>query len=251
MNCFQLIFSPTGGTERVANALTQNWPAVQTIDLSAQSFTAPAAPFRADDLVLIALPVFEGMAPQPALDRLALLQGHGAHCALAAVYGNRAVDNALAQMEDYARNAGFHPIAAVSAVAAHSLLPEFAIGRPDAADCQQLADFGKQILAKFRSGTSSCPPIPGEHNYKEKRAGLIPTVAANCTSCGLCAQECPVGAISYDDFTITDPAKCITCMRCVSHCPAHARSVDNAVVTQVTAFLKDLCSDRKENTLLL
>ena len=129
MNCFQLIFSPTGGTERVAKAITQTWPNVQTIDLSAQNFTAPAIPFSAGDLVLIAMPAFEAMAPQPALDRLALLQGNGARCALAAVYGNRAVDNTLAQMEDYARNAGFQPIATVSAVAAHSLLPEFAAGR--------------------------------------------------------------------------------------------------------------------------
>lgn len=131
MTCFQLIFSPTGGTERVAKAITQTWPEVQTIDLSAQNFTAPAVPFGKDDLVLIAMPAFEAMAPQPALDRLALLQGNGARCALAAVYGNRAVDSTLAQMEDYARNAGFQPIATVSAVAAHSLLPEFAVGRPD------------------------------------------------------------------------------------------------------------------------
>ena len=97
MTCFQLIFSPTGGTERVAKALTETWPKVQTIDLSAQNFTAPAIPFSADDLVLIAMPAFEAMAPQPALDRLALLQGNGARCALAAVYGNRAVDNTLAR----------------------------------------------------------------------------------------------------------------------------------------------------------
>ena len=155
MNCFQLIFSPTGGTERVAKALTQTWPEVQTIDLSAQNITAPAIPFSAADLVLIAMPAFEAMAPQPALDRLALLQGNGARCALAAVYGNRAVDNTLAQMEDYARNAGFQPIATVSAVAAHSLLPEFAAGRPDDADCQQLAVFGKQILEKFTSGSDT------------------------------------------------------------------------------------------------
>ena len=71
MTCFQLIFSPTGGTERVAKALTETWPEVQTIDLSAQNFTAPAIPFSADDLVLIAMPAFEAMAPQPALDRLA------------------------------------------------------------------------------------------------------------------------------------------------------------------------------------
>ena len=104
MTCFQLIFSPTGGTERVAKALTETWPNVQTIDLSAQNFTAPAVPFGKDDLVLIAMPAFEAMAPQPALDRLALLQGNGARCALAAVYGNRAVDNTLAQMEKSRNN---------------------------------------------------------------------------------------------------------------------------------------------------
>lgn len=169
MNCFQLIFSPTGGTERVAKAITQTWPEVQTIDLSAQNFTAPAIPFSAADLVLIAMPAFEAMAPQPALDRLALLQGNGARCALAAVYGNRAVDNTLAQMEDYARNAGFQPIATVSAVAAHSLLPEFAAGRPDDADCQQLA------VSASRSSKNSLPaPIPARQfpeSTTAKRSG--------------------------------------------------------------------------------
>ncbi len=251
MKCYQIVFSPTGGTERVAKALTKTWLNVQTIDLSAQNFTAPAVPFDSDTLALIAMPAFEGVAPQPALDRLALLQGNGARCALIAVYGNRAIDNTLAQMEDYSRNAGFHPIAAVSAVAAHSLLPEFAAGRPDDADCQQLTAFGRQILEKFSSGTDTCPAIPGEHDYKEKRAGLVPTVNADCTSCGLCARECPVGAISCNDFTVTDPAKCITCMRCVSRCPVHARSVDAAVVARVTDFLRARCSDHKENELLL
>ena len=37
MKCYQILFSPTGGTERVATAITQNWPEVQTIDLSSTS----------------------------------------------------------------------------------------------------------------------------------------------------------------------------------------------------------------------
>ena len=37
MKCYQILFSPTGGTEKVATAITQNWPEVQTIDLSSTS----------------------------------------------------------------------------------------------------------------------------------------------------------------------------------------------------------------------
>lgn len=37
MNCYQMIFSPTGGAEKVAASVTRNWPNVQTIDLSDKS----------------------------------------------------------------------------------------------------------------------------------------------------------------------------------------------------------------------
>lgn len=35
MKYYQIVFSPTGGTERVAKTITQNWSQVDTIDLSA------------------------------------------------------------------------------------------------------------------------------------------------------------------------------------------------------------------------
>ena len=33
MKYYQIVFSPTGGTERVARAITQNWSQIDTIDL--------------------------------------------------------------------------------------------------------------------------------------------------------------------------------------------------------------------------
>lgn len=44
-----------------------------------------------------------------------------------------------------------------------------------------------------------------------------------CVSCGACASECPVGAISQGDtqFDI-DPAVCIDCGSCASVCPVGA-----------------------------
>lgn len=34
MKYYRIIFSPTGGTEKVANAITKNWKQIETIDLT-------------------------------------------------------------------------------------------------------------------------------------------------------------------------------------------------------------------------
>ena len=71
MKCYQILFSPTGGTEKVAAAITQNWPEVQTIDLSSTSTDFASFFIESDSLVLVAMPSFGGVAPQLALDRFA------------------------------------------------------------------------------------------------------------------------------------------------------------------------------------
>ena len=37
MHAYEILFSPTGGTAKVAAALTTDWPSVKTIDLSIPS----------------------------------------------------------------------------------------------------------------------------------------------------------------------------------------------------------------------
>ncbi len=252
MKYVQIIFSPTGGTEKVSRALAANWPSAELVDLSDAEGDYAKTIFWPEDVALIAMPSFGGLAPQIALERLSRVKGNGARCILAAVYGNRAYEDTLIQMEDTAEKCGFQIIAAVSAVAEYSIMRRYAAGRPDRADCGQLADFGRKIDEKLRRGDLSKPAIPGNRPYKKAGgAGLVPKADPSCTECGLCAKRCPVRAIDPKAPKRTNPKKCISCMRCVSVCPQKARKVNGAMVSVAALAIKKACSGHKENELFL
>ena len=63
MKYYRIIFSPTGGTEKVANAITKNWKQIETIDLTLLDTDYAKISFEKDSLVLIAMPSFGGVAP--------------------------------------------------------------------------------------------------------------------------------------------------------------------------------------------
>ena len=251
MKTYQLVFSPTGGTEKAAAAITKNWPQVRAIDLSLPDTDGSAVSIESDALVLVAMPCFGGVAPQLALDRFARIKGNGATCVLAAVYGNRAYENTLVQMQDTAQAAGFQVIAAVSAVAEHSIIHQYAAGRPNAEDREELARFGTKILEKAESGSTETLVIPDKRPYKTSGGGMVPTANARCTGCGLCAQKCPAQAISPERCKTTEKSKCIGCMRCVSICPVHARNVNRLMVSIASLAIKKACSAPKANELFL
>ena len=101
MRYVQLIFSPTGGTGKVADAVTKHWDsAVETIDLCNAEADFSQYSFKAEDVVLIALPSYGGRVPAVAVKRLRMVKGNQAKCVLVCVYGNRAYEDTLAEMED-------------------------------------------------------------------------------------------------------------------------------------------------------
>ncbi len=191
--------------------------------------------------------------PAAAAERLSQAKGNLAKCVLLCVYGNRAYEDTLAEMADIAESCGFTIAAAVSAVAEHSIMHQFAAGRPDGKDEEELKGYAKKILEKIESGTGEDgPQIPGNRPYKKAGgAGLVPKATKDCMNCGLCAQQCPVQAIDRENTKKVDSGKCISCMRCVAKCPASARKANSAMIAAASLALKNACSVRKDCELFI
>lgn len=250
MNIYNITFSPTGGTQRVGDRLCQSLGGnVVATDLCVSEGLLVVPSIGADDLVVMSMPVYAGRVPAVAVHRLREIESHGARCVIVAVYGNRAYDDALVEMLDVATELGYRVIAAIGAVAEHSIVRKYGAGRPDADDARDLAQFAEAIARKLASGSDSVPEVPGNRPYKTPKACPQPSAHGSCKECGLCAKQCPVGAISVDNPKRVDKDKCISCMRCVKVCPTHSRGIGTIVRALVTQALKKGCATRKPNEL--
>ena len=253
MNTYEISFSPTGGTKKVAGTLTAELGVkAENIDLTDRKTDFNGINLTESDTAVIAVPSYGGRVPAPAAERLAQIKGNGARAIIVCVYGNRAFEDTLIELNDYAIKAGFRVVAAVAAIAEHSIAHRYAANRPDRDDTARLKEFGTRIREKLGSNNCPAPTIPGKRPYKKAaKAGIVPHATGKCVSCGLCASNCPTGAISTDNPAKVDKKACISCMRCVAACPHGARKVNGLLISIVNLMLKKPCSTRKECELYL
>ena len=252
MNVHQIIFSPTGGTRRVSEILCHGMGVESVVtDLCVKTDDIQLPKINEDDLAVIAMPVFAGRVPALAVERLRMAKANGAKCVVVAVFGNRAYDDALLEMEDVASEMGFRVIAAVAAVAEHSIIRKYGKGRPDADDEQKLKQFGADIIHKAERDDCTIPQVPGNHPYKKGGKVPQPQGRRGCNRCGVCAKKCPVDAIPLSNPKTVDTTKCISCMKCVSVCPTGARRIGTIMTFLATQALKKVCATRKENELYI
>ena len=252
MKIQQITFSPTGGTRRVSELLCQGFnqkPLTTETCRPEAAYTPPV--IEAEDLVILSMPVYAGRVPALAVERLRKVEANGARCVIVAVYGNRAYEDALVEMQDVATDMGFQVIAAIAANAEHSICRMYGTGRPDEADAKEMASFAEAILRKMQGGTPFVPlTLPGNRPYKQGCTGPFPVADDQCTDCGTCVSLCPTGAISSDDPRTNNHDLCIGCMRCVSVCPVGARGIGEHL-DRLAAHLEPLCRERKKNELFL
>lgn len=252
MRFVEIYFSPTGGTKKVSNILSSVWNCEKVvIDFMKPNSSWSDIELKKDDVCMISLPSYGGRIPSITAEYLRELNGNGAKAILVAVYGNRHIDDTLAEMEDIVKASGFICVAGVEAVAEHSIVRQYAAGRPNDYDKNQLQEFAKQIKSKIDAGNFDMPLLPGNRPYRVFNGACKPIATENCIQCGLCAAECPVSAIPENDCQKTDALRCISCMHCIAVCPQKARKIDEKIIAGLSEKLKPICSIEKENVLYI
>ena len=105
---YTIYFSPTGGTKKVADIVSRalsnerengGWE-MKEIDLSPAGTDYSQYHFTREDICIVAAPSFGGRVPGLVLERLKEMEGGHAKTILAAVYGNRAFEDTLLELED-------------------------------------------------------------------------------------------------------------------------------------------------------
>lgn len=241
-------FSPTGGTKKVVEIFVDAMKnETKWYDMGKKE---PIPEEVTTEFSIFAAPVFGGRIPSVVREKMKRLKGAGKKAVTIAVYGNRAYEDALLEMNDILTENGFTVFASGAFVAQHSMAPKVGAGRPDQEDAKEIRNFAKAILNKKNTNSVQ---VPGNHPYKsEMNVPCTPISLSACNRCGICAKMCPTDAISITAKGITtDKKTCILCMACTHACPEHARILPRPIQGTMNLMLGPLKNIRNKNEIFL
>ena len=151
MKIYEIIFSPTGGTKKVADFLANELGLdITGIDLSDSNEDLHKFSLKNEDIAIIAVPSYSGRVPSTAAERISRIQANDAKAIIVCVYGNRAYEDTLVELQDIVQQAGFTVISAIVAIAEHSIAHRYATNRPDKDEYEHLRVFAEQIGNKLK-----------------------------------------------------------------------------------------------------
>jgi len=250
-----IYYSPTGTSKKVLEGIAKGLgiKSVGHIDLTPTEAASKSHSIPAGELAVIATPVYGGRVPIVAAQRFKTVKGNGAPAVLVAVYGNRAIEDALIELRDITTENGFVTVAGASFIGEHSFSNDstpIAPGRPDEVDMEKAIKFGEQVRAKLDGLAKPAEiNVPGNKPYKERNPSgprAPETVAEKCQLCGDCAEVCPTNAVTITSKVETANEKCTACSACVKACPTGARVWTNEGVKKAATWLNKEYSKRRE-----
>ena len=250
MKIYEIIFSPTGGTKKVSDAITSEISqktnsSIEKVDLTDYSMDFSSVKISQDDIAVIAVPSYAGRVPEIASKRISQIKGNGANTVIISVYGNRDYEDTLIELYDIAKELNFKVTSAVAAIAKHSIAYKYASNRPDENDIAKLKEFADKIINA--SEVLDEHKLKGNRPYRQiSKVSLVPKTKSKCNDCKLCAKKCPVQAIDINNPKIIDKNKCISCMRCVSICNSSAKYISKIMLTMIHFALRKSCSKAKD-----
>lgn len=233
-------FSPTGTTKKTVCHIAAVIAKKAQMPVEEFDFTLPrmreaVLSFSKDDLVVFGVPVYAGRVPNVLLKYLRTVKGNQACAVPVVLYGNRAFDDALAELTDILEQDGLRAIAAGAFVGEHSFSEVLAAGRPDTEDLQAAEQLALQAVKKWQQEQPDHPvavpgdnPSKGYYQPRDRKGNAIdirkvkPQVNEKCNNCGLCVQICPMGSIDPKDVK-NYQGICIKCGACIKGCPLCAR----------------------------
>lgn len=244
-------FSPTGGTKKTGEVFARAISGeINLVDLGGKELVEKTPE---SEVIVVAAPVFGGRIPSVMSEKLKKLDGVRKKAITLVVYGNRAYEDALLELNDVLEENGFQIVASGAFVAQHSIVPEVANGRPDEKDREEIKEFAKKVYDKLSKGMEGEIQVPGNHPYKsEMNKSATPLSLSSCILCGKCETVCPTGAIKVSkDTVLTSLEKCIMCMACTVSCPKNARILPPQLQELMDQKLGKLKSVHRENEIFL
>jgi len=248
-----ICFSPTSTSKQVGKVIVHGMELKNTEIHDVTLSEGTELEMTNQEIAVIAVPVYGGRVAPLALQRMQKIQGNDTPAVLVVVYGNRAYEKALMELDAFAIKQGFKVIGAATFVGEHSYSTEaFPIspGRPDQDDLLFATDLGKRIADKVLAAEDLEKVYPvdvrsirrpkqsifalirflrGVIKMRKSEAPIPKTPVTNeelCTHCGICVKKCPTAAIIKGEEQHTNAERCIRCCACVKSCPEHARSFE-------------------------
>ena len=215
-----IFFSPGRKTGNIASIFSRHLGYdYERYDITSYKKRGTKIELASDEVAVFAYPVYGGRVVDIMVNQLENIVFNNNIAVVLAVYGNRAYEDALLEMQDLLEAKGVKVIAAGAFIANHSIMRKVAAGRPDEKDMEILEDFAKKVRNKIDNLESfeklEKLKLPGNHPYRKYNGiPLKPKGNRKCVACGACVANCPMNAIPKENPRYTDKSKCITCMGC-------------------------------------